>query len=341
MADEEKVDVKRFAGEEAEIAVFEFQGELRDLLLTGLRKSYLSTGRYAVDSKALSPQGLLSMVSLGGSAASTGLSAALNTVITMKQFKEVNRKLDELMSILKTAFARSEATHTAELIAASAIVDEIDRQYELEGSFSHDMLIRLAFAEHDVRKLAERFRYLVETHPVTEVENIAETNFDVRSAILASFLDLRVAYLRLCVDAQENPKSVGSSTEQLKRKISADVKFWQELLQRSRQIKEAIQQGEGSLNDMAWAERYLLPSFVGGKGAATEKKVAALKEALMATLESELGIIKGFDSLIESAKDTLSALENPKPAVANAPTLVYWRDELGEHSFSSESIRLA
>ena len=37
--------------------------------------------------------------------------------------------------------------------------------------------------------------------------------------------------------------------------------------------------------------------------------------------------MKGFTSLIETAKETLVVLENPKKNLESAPTLVYWQDE--------------
>jgi len=88
---------------------------------------------------------------------------------------------------------------------------------------------------------------------------------------------------------------------------------------------------------MNWVERYR-PEFIGGRGAAASKNLAALKDAYVSTLESELVIVKGFDSLIQSAKQTLDSLENPKNGLGTSPTLVYWKDETGEHSFSTGKV---
>lgn len=395
----EAVAVRRFVTGDSEIAVFEFQGQLRDLMVSSLRNSYLATGSYVADAKALSSQGVLSMAVAGAATGATMLSAALsstlymatadpstlmklgagvgsavmgasgiaahapfiavasslpvvapimaiqalNTAVMLKQFEQVDRKLDAIKSTLDKAIARSEATHAGELLTASSIVDEVYRQYELAGAFSSDMLIRLALAEYDVRRLAERFRYLVDTHTIAEIDEIADVqraNYDAHSAMLASFLDLRIAYLRVCVDMQENPKSVDSSVGQLKDKIGAVTDFWQQLLNRSDALREAINEREMLLNDMNWAERHL-PGFIGGRGAAAEKKLRALKEAYVSTMESELAIIEGFYSLIQSAKQTLNALDASKAGLNSAPTLVYWQDETGEHSFSTEQLRLS
>ena len=54
-------------------------------------------------------------------------------------------------------------------------------------------------------------------------------------------------------------------------------------------------------------------------------------------MESEREIMREFHSLIESAKSTRAALDAPKPAKGiDSPTLVYWKDETGEHSFVTE-----
>jgi hypothetical protein len=399
MTTPEEVTVRRFDAEGTEMAVFEFQGELRDLILSNLRNGYLATGSYVADAKAVSPQGVLSMAVAGAATVGTVLSASLSstlfmatanpatlmnlgagvgsavmgvngivaqapfvavasslpvvaplmamqaftTAIILQQFKQVDQKLDAIKGTLNKAIARSEATHAGELLAASGIVDEVYRQYEQAGSFSNDMLIRLAFAEHDARRLAERFRFLVDAHAIAEVDDIADVqraNYDAHSAMLGSFLDLRIAYLRVCVDMQENPKSLESSVGQLKDKISVGAEFWQLLVNRSESLRNAISEREKLLNDMNWVERSL-PEFVGGRGAAASKKLAALKGAYVSTLESELAIVKGFDSLIQSAKQTLIALGNPKDSLSSSPTLVYWQDETGEHSFSTESLKVS
>jgi len=399
MTTPEEVTVRRFDAEGAEIAVFEFQGELRDLILSSLRSDFLSTGSYVADGKALSSQGVLSMAVAGAATVGTMLSAslsstlfmatanpatlmnlgagvgsavmgvngivaqapfiavasslpvvaplmamqALTTAVMLQQFKQVDRKLNAIKGTLDRAIARSEATHAGELLTASDIVDEVYRQYEEGGSFSNDMLIRLALAEHGARRLSERFRFLVDTHAIEEVDDLADVqraNYDAHSAMLGSFLELRISYLRVCVDMQENPKSLESSVGQLKNKIRAGANFWQQLVNRSETLRDAIAKREKLLNDMNWVER-ALPEFVGGKGAAAENKLAALKGAYVSTLESEITIVKSFDSLIQSAKQTLNALEKPKDRLSSSPTLVYWKDETGEHSFSTEKLRVA
>ena len=150
---------------------------------------------------------------------------AISTAIILKEFEKVDQKLDVIKGAVDTAIARFEATHAGQLLAASAIVDEIHQQYELSGAFSNDMLIRLSLAERDVFQLAERFRHLALTSQIpTSMDDpghVQRANYDAHSAMLSSFLSLRIAHLRLCVDMQENPKSVEASVERLTKKIRA------------------------------------------------------------------------------------------------------------------------
>lgn len=268
---------------------------------------------------------------------------AITTAVILQQFKQVDRKLDSIKTMLDEALARAEATHTGELLAASDVVDEIYVQYEHCGEFSHDMLIRLALAERDVRALAERFYYLVESQAPTSLEDITDVqraNYDAHAAMLSSFLVLRIAYLRVCVDSQENPKFVDASVERLRLKLESDIEFWQRLLHRSEEFRDAIVAREAQLNDMNWAKR-ALPEFVGGKGAAAERDIATLKDAYLSTLESEKAIIESFSPLIESAKNVLHSLEQPSVTDEDSPTLIFWRDELGDHAFSTRELQIA
>lgn len=51
--------------------------------------------------------------------------------------------------------------------------------------------------------------------------------------------------------------------------------------------------------------------------------------------------MKGSASLIRSAEQTLEALESRKAVDDHSPTLVYWRDETGEDSCTSDKLRVA
>jgi len=258
----------------------------------------------------------------------------------LQQFEQIDRKLEAIKSTLDIVLARAEATHSGELLAASTVIDDVYEQYELNGSFSGDMLTRLALAERDVHRHAARARVLIESQPIEEiarVEEVQRANYDVHTAMLSSFLALRTAYLRMCVDMQENPASVRRDVDRLKKTLEGDIAFWQQLMHRSERLRDAIAEREAQLQDMNWVKRNL-PDFVGGRGNAAEKKIAALKDAYLVTLESEKAIMESFLSLIESAKKALCTLENEATSASGQATLVYWRDDDGEHSFVTEQL---
>ena len=387
----QEVSVRRIGNDGSELAIFEFQGKLRDLMISELRMGYLATGNYLPDAKAISPQGALSLVVAGAATGATALSAAfssslfmatanpatlmalgngvgsavmgaggivaqapfiaiasslpvvapilavqaLSTAVMMQQFKIVDRKLDTLTRTLDRAIARIEATHAGELLAASRIVDDVYRQYTLEGAFSNDMIVRLALAERDVRALAARFQQLVEARGVTDASDLNEVqhaNYDAHSAMLASFVELRVSYLRVCVDMQENPKSVGSSMDNLKQAIDDGIVFWEYLQNRSQVLKAEIRELEVKLEGMGWQN-----NFPGGEKASVAKELSKMKTAYTLTMESELEITSEFHALIDAARTTQGAIETSSPmSGATSPTLVYWKDEMGEHSFITE-----
>ncbi|MHA7987818.1 hypothetical protein ACX9R5_18650 [Rathayibacter sp. CAU 1779] len=261
---------------------------------------------------------------------------ALNTAVMMQQFKQVDRKLDAIKGTLDRTVARIEATHAGELLAASRIVDDVYAQYGVEGSFSNDMLVRLALAERDTRALASRFRQLVQSRDMVaaaDLEEVQQANYDAHSAMLSSFIELRIAYLRVCVDMQENPKSVTASLGHLKATIDDGIEYWQRLQNRSDALKVRIHEIEEKLAEMKWAERNL----PGGEAATLEKKLAKYRASYTATMESEKEITVHFQSLIESARTTRAELDAPASGNGGAsPTLVYWKDELGEHSFVTQ-----
>ena len=151
--------------------------------------------------------------------------------------------------------------------------------------------------------------------------------------MLASFVELRVSYLRVCIDMQGNPRSVDSSMEHLKSIIDYGIVFWQFLQDRSQVLKGGIRELEARLQEMNWAAR----NFPSGEGASVEKELGKRKAAYTSTKESEREIMSDFHSLIESAGTTRKALETSGPTnAATSPTLVYWKDDTGEHSFVTE-----
>lgn len=388
-----EVAVQRFGKEGTELAVFEFEDELRDLLISSFRDSYLTHGSYTSDARTVSSQGSMSLVLAGAGAGAAVLSAkfsstlfmatadpatlmklgsgvgstvmgaggfaghapfipvassvpvvapilalqALNTAVMMQEFKAIDHKLDLINQRLNYVIARMQSKDLGRLIAATFIVDDIYTQYDLEGQFSTDMLIRLANAERDLKGLSASDRQLVvltDMDDIHDEQEVDKANYHAYSAMLTSIAELRVAYLRVCVDMQENPKSIGVSTKNLKAMIDNAVPFWQKLQDRSRKMKDKVDELKKELDQMNWAERHL----PGRKGGSVEKKHEQLHTAYVKTMESERKLSSEFHSLIDAAKKTRTQLDTLSLASSRngSSTLVYWRDEAGEHSFVTD-----
>ncbi|NDK31780.1 hypothetical protein [Nesterenkonia haasae] len=331
--------MRRLVTEGSDLAVFDFQGELREKILNDLRESYLTTGSYVPGAIAVSPQGAMSIAVAGAATGATAVSGAfsstlymatanpatlmslgngvgsavmgaggivsqapfipvasslpivapvlaiqaLNIAVMMQQFKQIDRKLDSIKTTLDEAIARIEVTHVGELFAASRVVDDVYRQYGLEGSFSNDMLLRLALAERDIGGLAMRSRLLVQARDVSIIDKptkFEQVKYDDHSAMLACLTQLRVSYLRVCVDMRENPNSVNSSVDELKCNIDEGIEFWQFLLNRSQNLKNKLDELREQLESMSWGQR----NVPGREGSAVARDLANLKEAYNSTV---------------------------------------------------------
>lgn len=385
----QEVAVRRLGDGEEELAVFEFQGKLRELMISGFMENYLNAGNYVAGAKSVSSQAASSiavagtatgamaisaslaptlyvatanpatLMSLGGGVGSAVMGTSgivaqapfipiasslpivapilaiqvLTTAVMMEQFKQVDQKLVSIKSALDTVLARMEAGEISVLLASAQCIDEIFEQYSLEGEFSHDMLARLAVAERDVRSQALRLRQLVQAKiDSSEIDDdfkvIDRANLDAHCAMFASMVDLRVSYLRVNVDAQENPRSVPAAIERLKNQIDDGLKYWESLQNRSQIFKNLVDRlDEESKNK----KKVALPISSG------KAELQKMKDAYLKTLESERVILEDYNSFIDSAKKTRQALDVREPVLNSVtPTLVYWKDENGSHSFVTE-----
>lgn len=142
-------------------------------------------------------------------------------------------------------------TEVAQLLVASRVIEDIYVQFEAAGAFSQDMLIRLALAEKDVNSIAEKFRWLVEKHDEATLMDYdaSESNRDANNALLATFLGIRISYLRVGVDLQENPKSTSRSAQALRDKLRQEIEFWEKILDRDKKFKDQMASLKSEIDD--------------------------------------------------------------------------------------------
>lgn len=240
----------------------------------------------------------------------------LNSVVMLQQFDAMDKKLDAIKGSIDKMIARQETTKIAELFAAVQIADEIYLQYGQSGSFSTDMLIRLALAERDASILSRRYEMLEKSETDSSTNEYA--NIDTYCTILASFLNLRIKYLRTSVDIQENPQFVKHSSENFKALLKNNIELWDEILKKPDKMKHRIDELEAEINNTSTIQKYTIGS--------KDKELMQLKEEYNALLENDRIILKDFLTLIDTAKQLSEATGNE-----THPTLLYWHDDNGEH----------
>ncbi len=246
---------------------------------------------------------------------------ALNSVVMLQQFSVMDKKLDAIKGSIDKMLARQEVTLVAELFAAVNIVDEIYLQCGQAGRFSTDMLIRLALAERDALILSRRYEMLENS----EARNSTASdfaNYDTFCTMMASFLNLRVKYLRTSVDIQENPQFVQRSSESFVALLKDDINLWDKLLNKSDEMKSDIEEMAAELENVKGLQRIAQKS--------KEKELSRKKDEYANAMEKERVILKDFHALIDIAKQMSETI-----SVQALPTLLYWHDDEGEHCIAT------
>ncbi len=245
---------------------------------------------------------------------------ALSSIVLLQQFRAMDKKLDAVKGSIDKMLARQEVTKVAELFAAVNIVDEIYLQYDQAGRFSTDMLIRLALAERDASILSRRYEMLENSEAKNSNSNDF-ASYDTFCTVLASFLNLRVKYLRTSVDIQENPHFVQHSSENFAALLKDTINLWDKLLHKSDEIKSDIEESAARLDNANLLERITHSK---------EKELSRKKDVYTNAMEKERVILKDFHTLFDNAKQISETISSQV-----LPTLVYWHDDLGEHCIST------
>ncbi|MCL1830137.1 MAG: hypothetical protein FWG21_01765 [Oscillospiraceae bacterium] len=252
---------------------------------------------------------------------------AISTIMMLQQFSIMDKKLDEIKGTIDTILARHEATEIAELFSAGSIIDELYLQYDETGNFSNDMLIRLALAERDAMVLSRRYE-LLDNIGEGDATSLNLDSYDTYCAMLASFLNLRVKYLRTSVDLQENPQFIATSSETFNRVLKESINSWDNQLSKSTRIKKDIDELSAQVENANLIQRITQTSV---------KELSRRKDEYTAVMEKERVIIDDFHTLITTAKE-IATSDNTKAI----PNLIYWSDSDGEHCIATnENLLLA
>ena len=255
------------------------------------------------------------------------LMGVVNTAVTMRQFQAVNAKLDTLANTLTDLLARADITQIAGLITASKTLGDITEEYGELGHFTPAMIARFAVAEQALAAVARRQELLLLSaerralDPETDIEDVIR---DVNAAGLAYITEVQVHALHLALALQESPALVTKRTQQLTECIDKTNERWSTLKNLSEGVKAKITEYEEEDQKKSRFSRQT-------------HDLSALKERREKILENEKALIDEHGSKLEAFKELSQSLREQQESHA---TLVYWRDEAGEHSFLTEQLSI-
>ena len=255
------------------------------------------------------------------------LMGVVNTAVPMRQFQAVNAKLDTLANTLTDLLARADITQIAGLIAASKTLGDITEEYGELGHFTPAMIARFAVAEQALAAVARRQELLLLSaerralDPETDIEDVIR---DVNAAGLAYITEVQVHALHLALALQESPALVTKRTQQLTECIDKTNERWSTLKNLSEGVKAKITEYEEEDQKKSRFSRQT-------------HDLSALKERREKILENEKALIDEHGSKLEAFKELSQSLREQQESHA---TLVYWRDEAGEHSFLTEQLSI-
>ena len=262
------------------------------------------------------------------------LMGVVNTAVTMRRVQAVNAKLDTLANTLTNLLVRVDITQIAGLIAASKTLGDITEEYGELGHFTPAMIARFAVAEQALMAVARRQEMLLlsaESRALDTEVPIDDVIRDVNAAGLAYNTEVQVHALHLALALQESPARVATRAQQLTECIAHTTERWSELKNLSDKVKATITSLEESDQKKSWGE-WGKERFSG-----QTHDFPALKERREKILENEKTLIDEHGSKLEAFKELSQSLREQQDSRA---TLVYWRDEAGEHSFLTEQLSI-
>ena len=260
---------------------------------------------------------------------------ALSTIQIMKQFEEVNKKLNLIQNTVNTIMQRNEATFVGEVISAANRIGELETQFSICNQFTEDMIVRLAILEDKVNPLFERYNYLYKSQNLDERTtpeqlNIKET--DAYMAIVISILDIRIDLLKMKLNIQNNPGFIKDAANNFAEKIDVYQNLWTLIQNKASDIDAIAKKLKETVDEMNWWQKKM-PSWMFGNRTQRkrlEKKSEIFeKEALKHQIQ--------FDNIIDDAMELGDAVK--KEIFSDRKmSLVYWRDEMGEHSYYTDDL---
>lgn len=292
-----------------------------------------------------------------------------STMTIMNEFKIVNKKLDEIISLVETIIRRDEATNLGIIISALNRVIDIENQYNVLKYFNYDMMNRLALLENSINPLFERYKCLyistnnsiktneveysdlkdffgemvfdrfyslyIENRPKEKV-TIAENDLKYKGnddyfAIISSIVDIKISLLRIKLNMQEAPEYVENSTFRFIEKVKVYEKLWINIQKDYERIEEISTRMTEAVNSMNWWQQNM-PSWLGGKREVYIDNNTTIKQ--LTPVKDIYNSENGFRQTLEQSLESIQDIKQTEQE-ANS-NLWYWKDDLGEHSYFTD-----
>lgn len=275
-------------------------------------------------------------VAASGAVATVALPLAVavtvSTIVVLKQFEMVNKRLDTLDKNIRKIIQRDEAEFAGKILFAERKLTHIEQQYAISKSFTAEMKASLANLEQTTGETLERYRILYESESInkdTAREDLKQKHHDSYYLIALTILELRIEQLRIKMALQDAPEQLEFLTAHFCRKADAYQKIWDKIQADSKKSKGIANDLRELVEEMNWWQQNM-PSILWGKRAKRKELEHSTKK-----LTNHSEEIEGtLNELVKAGKKIASPAQ-----VDNQVTLICWVDENGEqHSLYTTNL---
>lgn len=251
----------------------------------------------------------------------------MSTIVVLKQFNIVNKKLDVLDKNIRKILQRDEASFAGEILFATKQLDVLEEQFKISKKFSSEMVTNLCLLQSKIGPAFERYRILYESEKIdakSQNEGRKQKHCDSHFLVAFSILELRVDTLKMKLAAQESPEQLRFLVKIFGEKSNDYKKLWAKIKNDPKLTKNVSEDLKNAIKEMNIWQKHM-PSWLFGKKGERKKK-----ENLANELDSHADNIQGsLDSIIDVGNNFTSM-----PGTDNTVSLIYWKDQNGtENSF--------
>ena len=269
-------------------------------------------------------------VAAGGAVATVALplvaAVTVSTVVVLKQFEKVNKKLDTLDKNIKKIIQRDEAEFAGKILYAERKLTHIEQQYNVSKRFSPEMKSSLSNLEQNIGESLERYRILYESESLSKdskQEDLKQKHHDSYYLIALTILELRIEQLRIKMALEEAPEQLELLTESFYKKADGYQKIWDKIQSDPKKTKGIASDLQELIEEMNIWQKHM-PSWLGGKR--SQRKT--FEKIANEFTEHSIEIDGAVDDLVKSGIKI-----SEKPLNSHQVTLIYWVDQNGdEHS---------